>query len=308
MKYSRATCKGWWVAGMLLCATGFWFGCASTEKQAPQKIMSEQVTTVSAEASVHSIGGKNIDDDENNFSVTQRFGTQKRSSSSVKESLSSLWKRWRHPHPEAVVNESQITIVRKDRELHEAKLQVAFESARHLESQGEWAAAGKIYKRLVKYNPQWCDPYHRLAVCADQQGRYEEAETFYRQALKIKPTDANLLNDLGYCYYLQEKWKNAEAILNRAVEVAPKNPRICNNLGLVYGRLGKADEALQTFRQVSSEEDAQHNLKVVMAAYEEQLSSTAIPEAKISWDAKVKQLYSEGAVETSRVPQATKIR
>jgi Flp pilus assembly protein TadD len=293
---------------MLLCGTGFWFGCASTVEKATQNISSEQVTMVSADTPVRSIGGKNLEDHENNFSVKKRIGAQKRSSSPVKASLSSLWKRWRRPRPEAVVDELQIMIVKKDRELHEAKLQTTFKRARQLESQGEWAAAGKIYNRLIKYNPQWCDPYHRLAVCADQQGRYEEAETFYRQALKIKPTDANLLNDLGYCYYLQEKWKNAEAILNRAVEVAPTNPRICNNLGLVYGRLGKADEALQTFRRVSSEEDAQHNLKVVIAAYEEQQSSTTSREAKISWDAKVKQLYTEGAVETSRVPQTTKIR
>ncbi len=211
------------------------------------------------------------------------------------------------PKPRVEVQRPQIEIVKQER-VPAGQDQIAFERARHLESLGDWSAARKVYGQLMKNNPQWCEPIHRSAVCADQQGNHREAERFYRRALEIKPSKESLLSDLGYCYYLQGDWAAAEAILTRASELAPTDPKICNNLGLVYGRLGKAGKALQTFRRVSSEADAQHNLAVVMAGYEERQSNRDAPVTKVSWEESLKTLYAKDPIETSRVPTATKLR
>ena len=211
------------------------------------------------------------------------------------------------PKPRVEVQRPQIEIAKQER-VPAAQDQIALDRARRLESLRDWSAARKVYGQLIENNPQWCDPIHRSAVCADQQGSHREAELFYRRALEIKPSNESLLNDLGYCYFLQGDWATAEAILTRASELAPTDPRICNNLGLVCGRLGKAEKALQTFRRVSSEADAQHNLTVVMVGYEERQSERDTQVAEVSWEESLKNLYAKDPIETSRVPTTTKLR
>jgi Flp pilus assembly protein TadD len=69
--------------------------------------------------------------------------------------------------------------------------------ARHLESQGRYEEAVRIYQDLARGNPRSPQLLYNLGQICTHMGNYAEAIAVHRKALKLDPTSASLLANLG---------------------------------------------------------------------------------------------------------------
>lgn len=173
---------------------------------------------------------------------------------------------------------------------------------------GEYEQAEKLYREIIRRNPNDGEPYHCLAVMYSKQGKFKEADSCFERAMTLKPGDARLLNDAGYFYYLASRNPDAERCLRQAVEKEPGNASYCNNLALVLGEQGRYDEAYALFRRGGSELDAQSNMgyvfsqrgeyKKAMDAYNRVL--TADPKSRTAAEAMIQLAQLEKRTRSSK--------
>ncbi len=76
-----------------------------------------------------------------------------------------------------------------------------------------------------------------------------EAETLYRQVLAINPDHADANHLLGVLLY--QRGDNAQGVefISRAIATAPHDPTYHNNLGIPLKALGRADDAVASYRK-----------------------------------------------------------
>jgi tetratricopeptide (TPR) repeat protein len=163
-------------------------------------------------------------------------------------------------------------------------LSLAMLRGRNHERAGEWDKAREVYEAVRRQDPERMEAVHRLGVVADSQRRHSEAELLFQEVLTRQPRNAAVLSDLGYCYFLQGQLSKAESALQKAAKLEPKTPRHWNNLGLAIGHQGRYDEALECFRKVGSEADAQFNLAFIYAAQEQTAKAKACFELALAAD------------------------
>lgn len=135
-----------------------------------------------------------------------------------------------------------------------------FAAAQLLEQQGQIAEAINQYRKAIAVNHTYVEAYHRLGVLLGAMGQFTEAEKMLRRAVQLRPENPILRNNLGFQLVLQQNWRGAEQAFTRAIELEPGFARAHINLAMVMSRLGRFDEALETFRAVLPEADAYYNL------------------------------------------------
>ncbi len=128
------------------------------------------------------------------------------------------------------------------------------------ESQNRLERAVEQYRAAVTLDPKYVDAYNGLGVCLTRLGRYREAEEHLLKAIELAPDRAHLRNNLAFCYISQRRWADAEAELRNALELKPNFARARINLAMSLAQQGKFDPALQEFRAVLKEGDAQFNM------------------------------------------------
>ncbi len=174
------------------------------------------------------------------------------------------WKRSKKedPKPSAEMT-AEMAKVRKDMDAAKAAnndLTPWLKNAAEAEGKGDLAAAKGLYQKILDKDPNNGEAHHRLAVIADQQQDARKADEHYLKALTVNRRDADLLSDMGYSLYLRGKFDESESRLKEALEANPYHRGAQSNLGLVYGRQGKYDQALASFRQSGTESEAQKNI------------------------------------------------
>ncbi len=144
---------------------------------------------------------------------------------------------------------------------HPAQGQLAL--ARLSERREQYEQAERLFKAVMRKDPDNPVPYHRLGIIRAKQGRFQEADEYFARALELAPSDPALLSDIGYCYYLQNRAAEAEEMLHRALMLRPNDQAICNNLGVLLGEQGRDREALSMFRRAGTQAEAYANLAFV---------------------------------------------
>ncbi|MCU0409485.1 MAG: tetratricopeptide repeat protein, partial [Bacteroidales bacterium] len=113
-----------------------------------------------------------------------------------------------------------------------------------------------IFKgRLDIYNSQFfrmtCDAAESEAGLADyffSKNFYEDALPLFLRQLKLKPGEPQLFEKIGYCY--QETGDYEEALVYyRRAELIDRNPWTVKKTGWLLRRLGRTEEALETYLQ-----------------------------------------------------------
>lgn len=135
-----------------------------------------------------------------------------------------------------------------------------FAAARLFESQGLFGKAIAQYRKAVAVNHSYVEAYHRLGLLLSITGRHEEALAVLRRAVKLEPNSAILRNNFGFELLLARRWADAEKELSRAIKLNPRFARAHVNLGMTQSKLGRFDDALDSFRAVLPEADAYYNL------------------------------------------------
>src|ERR1700687_5316175 len=72
-----------------------------------------------------------------------------------------------------------------------------FQRAFALHQSGNFLEAKKLYKKILKKDPNNAEIFHLLGILAGQQHHYKEARRWETDALKLLPDSATLHNSLG---------------------------------------------------------------------------------------------------------------
>ncbi|MDQ1590762.1 MAG: hypothetical protein QOG71_1389 [Pyrinomonadaceae bacterium] len=129
--------------------------------------------------------------------------------------------------------------------------------------EGRLNEAVKELSRAVSLDSRLSEAHNLLAVAYDRKGLHDRARESFERALDHEP-DAQTLNNLGYSLYLNGNYRAAVARLKRAAKLAPSDERIWNNLALAQCRLGKYDDAYQSFARSGGEYQGRLNVAAML--------------------------------------------
>ena len=124
-----------------------------------------------------------------------------------------------------------------------------FEHAVNLQIAGRTEEAERVFRDLLKREPDHADSLHLLGVLSAQQGRLEEAINLIQRAMTVSGEHPVYLNNLGEVLRLQGRLDESLSMIKGVVELAPAFPDGHYNLGNVMKQMGQDDVAVISFRK-----------------------------------------------------------
>src|SRR5216683_7768161 len=88
---------------------------------------------------------------------------------------------------------------------------------------GDYAAAARLYRRALAFDPRRTDIRVQLAHMLKELTRFGEAEAAYRQALAQLPDDGDLHLQLGHLLKLLGRTREAIAAYSAAHQLSPSD-------------------------------------------------------------------------------------
>ena len=132
------------------------------------------------------------------------------------------------------------------------------------EARGNLGEAEDCYEDALDYDPAYTLALRRLGQMKIKFGDPDDAIQLFKRAVHLSGGDAGAFNDLGCGYEVAGDLEAAESAYRQGIKSDPDEPRLRTNLGLLLARQGRVNEALRQLRAAMSEEDAQHNLDVIV--------------------------------------------
>ncbi|MDA7085779.1 tetratricopeptide repeat protein [Pseudomonas sp. SA3-5] len=105
--------------------------------------------------------------------------------------------------------------------------------------------------------------YNALGVLADLNNDFPLSEAYYRLAMLIEPRSVLVQNSLGYSYYMAGQWPDAERTYQRGISYDASYKPLWRNYGLLLARMGRYEEALSAFEQISNRAQASNDVGYV---------------------------------------------
>ena len=141
-----------------------------------------------------------------------------------------------------------------------------YAAGRMFEAQGNLPKAIEQYRKAIAAGHGHVPSYHRLGLVYSRAGRHDESIEMFRKAVELDPGNPVLHNNLGFELMFKKDWGGAVAQFDTAIEKQPRFARAHINLGMALSKLGRFDDALDHFRRVLPEPDAQYNLGLMYRA------------------------------------------
>jgi tetratricopeptide (TPR) repeat protein len=131
-----------------------------------------------------------------------------------------------------------------------ATLQELFDQAIALHQSGDLAAAERIYQQVLLMEPNSFAPRHMLGVIRFQQGRGVEAIDLITAALKLNREVPAAWINLGHVQAGLGRAEEAVASYRKALSLAPANVPLLQALAAQLQRLGRQEELLGVIDQL----------------------------------------------------------
>jgi tetratricopeptide (TPR) repeat protein len=154
-----------------------------------------------------------------------------------------------------------------------------FSMANILAAQGRDQECEFLLKRIIQENPRCLPAYNSLAELQMRQGRVNAAIETIEDGFRIDSDDPPLLNNLGVCWIVRGDYGEALEVFTRAAGIKPENARYRSNMAVALGLLARYEESLSLFKQILPEDQANHNLSVLMEAGTKTNSAPACQES-----------------------------
>jgi len=122
-------------------------------------------------------------------------------------------------------------------------------TARSEQQAGNLARAEKMYRQVLRDQPDHAEARFHLGNVFLQRGELDLAASAYRRALEVQPDHADAHYNLGYALKQQGKFELAEASFRRVVEIQPDDAEAHNNLGTVLHEQDRLEEAVACYRR-----------------------------------------------------------
>ena len=124
----------------------------------------------------------------------------------------------------------------------------------------------RVLRRLIANHPDFIPAYNELAELYLRNEAVDSAQMALELGLERAPDDVVLMNNLGMCQLLAKNYEGALTTFTRATAAHPYDLRTRANMAVALGLLGRAEECEALYRQVTSEDDAYHNVAVLCQA------------------------------------------
>jgi len=111
-------------------------------------------------------------------------------------------------------------------------------------------AAVRMYEMALRFDPSHVDSMNNLAMMYFHAGNYDDALALLQQAAGLQGQNADVQYNLGSLYLEKNQADQALQAFQTAVALRPKDPAIYNNLALTYEKLGKRQEAEDSWQKV----------------------------------------------------------
>jgi len=136
----------------------------------------------------------------------------------------------------------------KSFELNPGRRALAY-AAEHQQA-GRWREAEKIYRQLLRTNPNDVNALRLLATCSLQADRTREAEQLLLRAIGQAPDYVEARLDLGRLYRDQHRLEAAITQLEQAVELEPGDDQAHYLLASVLAPAARTRDAISAYRRV----------------------------------------------------------
>jgi len=138
------------------------------------------------------------------------------------------------------------------------------------------AEAEKIFKDIIRKNPQEVDAYTGLGCCYGSSGKYLEAIEEFKRARDLDPNDTCVLNKLARCYYYcgndcirENKFQDAIDDYTRALDIESENVLYYCKRGTTYRILNNKEKARKDFEkaiELYDKDEVDHRIDLDMWA------------------------------------------
>jgi tetratricopeptide (TPR) repeat protein len=116
-----------------------------------------------------------------------------------------------------------------------------------LHQQGKLAEAERIYRKVLRQQPNRFDALHLLGVIAVQTGRPAAGAELIQKAISLNATIAVAHSNLGNAFRDLKRPEDALASYDRAIALEPDNPVAHINRGNALADLKRPEDALASY-------------------------------------------------------------
>jgi Flp pilus assembly protein TadD len=120
--------------------------------------------------------------------------------------------------------------------------------------------AEKQFNKAVQLDSNLWQAHNFLGIVYDRQKEFKKASFHYQKAIILQPNLGILYNNLGMSLFLKGDYQASLEALIEGAKLDSNNKKILNNLGLLLCKLGRSQEAFETFKKAGNEASAYYNL------------------------------------------------
>ena len=100
---------------------------------------------------------------------------------------------------------------------------------------------------------QKASAHYQMGLSLLNDNNIQPAFVEFQKALELNPNDKEVLNIIGVIYLLNlEDYPKAIEYFQRALRIDPQYAEVSNNLGVGYEKIGKYEEAIDSYRKAAS--------------------------------------------------------
>lgn len=121
---------------------------------------------------------------------------------------------------------------------------------------GELEQAERLYRQILRVDPNHADAHHLLGVIAHQRGRHETAVECIEHAIQIDGSLASYHSNLGAAYRALGRLDSAIACYRKALQIDPKSAGVHYNLANALKDLDRFEAAEASYRRAIDIEPA----------------------------------------------------
>ena len=109
--------------------------------------------------------------------------------------------------------------------------------------------AKQLLEKAIKINPDHPEAYYNLGLVFNELGDFEKAISCFEKAIKIKPDYADAYNNLGSSYKGLKNFQKAITYYEKTIEINSSYADAYNNLGIAFKSLGNDKGAIDCYKK-----------------------------------------------------------
>ncbi len=159
-----------------------------------------------------------------------------------------------------------------------------FREALRLEGDKQWDQAARLYRAILKIQPDNFDANYRMGILSITVQNLEEAFIYLQHAMQLKRDDSKVLYQMGVLLFSSDRPQDALTYFNRAVEMQENTASIYNYMGLCYEKLGMINDAknsyLKAVQMDPNDVTLQSSLERINRTIDEEKNRWKLPDQK----------------------------